>query len=461
MDKSTAHQGYREPEFSNVTFLSIESYSEHPEIYTAAEMLFDNFRSDKKQVRNPDKYPRDAKKLIASLWLHDGLFRFTTKNSHFSKGKRKQVWLTNRVLDLFKCAVDVGWVKLVRAALPPDVAKSGMGLAAIYTVTDLFKTLLVHLSNKDITLNPDLPCIVRKDKNKVIIEEDDEFYESNQYKKFQKLIAWHLNCLKSHNACWANGTPILPMDLRLTRIFNVDFSHGGRFYCNFQNNPKIIRNSITIDGKSVGSLDITQCHPMLILRIYKGKPSEDGFFSRLNEDVYQVNGFAHLDRSIRKKAVNTLFNALTEKSAIKSLRNTHWWIDGFTNDIEIETYKSRKKRHGEPIFRSEEEIEKFIAAFKFYHPDFADVIGTGIGLALQGFDGSVTNNVLSISKQVGLPIIPIHEEYLVAEDNKDALIEILRFAIRKTLKEKGQYGFVMAKWVDSQGNKSELKIPLA
>ena len=461
MDKSTSVHGYREPEFDDVTFLSIESYSEHEEVYAAAELLFDNFCSDKKQVRSPKRYPRDAKKLIASLWLHDGLFRFTTKKCYFSKGKRKQVWLTNRVLDLFKCAIDLGWVELIVKGVPPDVARNGEGLAAIYKTTDLFKSLLTHLSNKDITFNPDLPCIVRKDKNKVVIEEDAEFYESSKYKKFQGLIAGHLNRLIKHKACWASGEPIQQVELQLTRIFGEDFSHGGRFYCNFQNNPKNIRNSITIDGKPVGSLDITQCHPMLILRMYKGKQSEEGLFSSLNEDVYQVNGFEHLDRSIRKKAVNTLFNAKTEDSAIRALRNTHWWIDGFTNEVEIETYKSKKKRHGEPIFSGEEEIKQFIEVFKFFHPDFADVIGTGIGLELQGFDGSVTNSVLFISNQVGLPIIPIHEEYLVAEDNKDALIEILRFAIRKTLKEKGQYGFVMAKWVDSQGNKSEVKIPLA
>jgi hypothetical protein len=460
MDKYTALQGYREPEFKDVTFLSIQSYSEHPEVYAAAELLFDNFRINKKQVRNPKKYPRDARKLIASLWLHDGLFKFTTKNCHFSKGKRKQVWLTNRVLDLFKCAINIGWVELVVKAVPPDVARDGIGLATIYTTTDLFKRLLTHLSNEDITLNPDLPCVVRKDKNKVIIEEEADFYESNKYKKLQRLVCNHLDRLISHKTCWANGEPISKVELLLTRIFSVDFSHGGRFYCNFQNNPKAIRNSITIDGKAVGSLDITQCHPMLILRMYKGKQSEDGLFSSLNEDVYQVNGFKHLDRSIRKKAVNALFNAKTEESAIKALRNTHWWIDGITNEIEIETYKSKKKRHGEPIFRSAAEVEQFIATFKFAHPDFADVIGTGIGLELQGFDGSVTNSVLSVSEQVGLPIIPIHEEYLVAEENKDALIEILRFAIRKTLKEKGQYGFVMAKWSDSQGNKSEVKIPL-
>jgi hypothetical protein len=184
-------------------------------------------------------------------------------------------------------------------------------------------------------------------------------------------------------------------------------------------------------------------------------------FSSLNEDVYQVNGFEHLDRSIRKKAVNTLFNAKTEESAIRALRNTHWWFDDNSGVIEIETYKSKKKRYGQPVFKGDKEIEQFIEVFKFFHPDFADVIGTGIGLKLQGFDGSVTNSVLFISNQVGLPIIPIHEEYLVAEDNKDALIEILRFAIRKVLGEKGQYGFIMAKWVDSQGNKSDVKIPLA
>ena len=96
-----ALQGYREAEFDDVQFLQIRAYSEHPEVYSAADILVQEFTKTRQQIRNKDKYPRDAKKLIASIWLHKGLFRFTTKGEHFSKGKRKQVWMTNRTLDLF------------------------------------------------------------------------------------------------------------------------------------------------------------------------------------------------------------------------------------------------------------------------------------------------------------------------------------------------------------------------
>ncbi|MFT7228163.1 MAG: hypothetical protein ACI8PW_000748 [Methylophilaceae bacterium] len=107
--------------------------------------------------------------------------------------------------------------------------------------------------------------------------------------------------------------------------------------------PKEIRNKTTIDGKPVGSLDINQCHLMLMLRVYKDKEKKDGLFSQFNEAVYQVPGFEHLDRNVRKKAVNILFNANTIEVTIKSLRNTHWWIDGFTDEIVIKTYKGGKE----------------------------------------------------------------------------------------------------------------------
>jgi hypothetical protein len=74
-----AAQGYREPEFGNVSFLEIQSYSEHPEVNRAADLLVQKFIETRQQVRNLRKYPRDAKKLVASIWLHKNLFRFTSQ----------------------------------------------------------------------------------------------------------------------------------------------------------------------------------------------------------------------------------------------------------------------------------------------------------------------------------------------------------------------------------------------
>lgn len=449
-------QGYREAEF-----LSIKAYSEHPEVYKAAEILVAKFSKTRSQVRNKEKYPRDAKKLIASIWLHEGDFRFTTKNTYFSRGKRKQVWMTNRTLELFNCAKELGWIEVVKGAIPPYLAKNKQGLSTVYRATDKFKSLLTWLGIEDITVNPDLPCVVRKDEDKKVIEEPESFYLTENYLRHQNLVQSHLNRLREHQARWANGELIPPSELLLTRQFTETFGKGGRWYCNFQNKPKSVRNSITIGGKPVGSLDITQCHPMLILRIYKGKESEDGLFTRFNEDVYQIAGFEHLHRDIKKKAVNTLFNAETEKSAIKSLVNTHWWIDGLTGEIEIETYKGKKKRWGNKVFSGHREAVKFIENFKFNHPDFINSIAKGIGLKLQGYDGAITTQVLKLADIKNLSIIPIHEEYLVKEEDKSAIEKILKEAMWSVLKEAGQYGTLKAKWTDSKGVSTKVEINLS
>jgi hypothetical protein len=454
-------QGYREAEFRDVEFLQIRRYSDHLEVYLAAELLCKEFAKTRQQIRHKDKYPRDSKKLIASIWMHEGLFRFTTKAEHFSKGKRKQVWMTNRTLDLFNCMRELKWIKEVKGAIPPYLAKNEVGFSAIYTTTDAFKTLLRSLTKEDITINPDLPCVLRKNVDKQVIEEPESFYRLKPYKEHQSLVQAHLERLRRYKTCWSNGSEIDPIELLLTRQFTEDFAHGGRWYCNFQNKPKSVRNSITIGGKPVGSLDITQCHPMLILRIFKDKESEDGLFSSYNEDVYQVVGFDRLDRDICKKAVNTLFNANDETSAIASLRNTHWWIDGITGDIEIETYKSKKKRYGEPIFKDETQIKEFIENFKLIHPDFVDAVGSGIGLQLQGFDSMVTYEVLKFAESIDLPLIPIHEEYIVPEDKKEILEEILKSSMQVVLQKAGQYGFLSAKWSNSKGLSSKVRINLS
>jgi len=199
---------------------------------------------------------------------------------------------------------------------------------------------------------------------------------------------------------------------------------------------------------------------MLILRAFKGKEAEGGLFNFNNEDVYEVRGFEYLDRDIRKKAINTLFNANSEKSAEKSLRNTHWWIDEITGDLEIKTYKTKTIRQGKPIFKNSPEIKAFISQFKFQHTDFMDMIGTGIGLQLQGFDGAITTQVLKFADQMNLPIIPIHEEYLVPQDKKFLIEEILRSSLRVVLMQAGQYGTIAAKWADSKGNKSNVVVGL-
>ena len=61
--------------WNDVEFLQIRAYSEHPEVKRAASLLVEAYFADAIRRKDESLLMRDAKKLIASLWLHpsDGL----------------------------------------------------------------------------------------------------------------------------------------------------------------------------------------------------------------------------------------------------------------------------------------------------------------------------------------------------------------------------------------------------
>jgi len=62
---------------------------------------------------------------------------------------------------------------------------------------------------------------------------------------------------------------------------------------------------------------------------------------------------------------------------------------------------------------------------------------------------------------IDLPLIPIHEEYLVPDDKKEVIEEVLRSSIRVVLQKAGQYGVLNAKWEDSKGQFQRVEIDLS
>ena len=85
--------------YTDVEFLGIKAYSDHPEVYAIAEILTAAYFSKKLRKRKPKQVARNARKLVASMVLIESdLFRFGTKTSSFSPGGRKQVWMTNSVV---------------------------------------------------------------------------------------------------------------------------------------------------------------------------------------------------------------------------------------------------------------------------------------------------------------------------------------------------------------------------
>ncbi len=455
----------------NVDFLQIRAYSEHPEVKKAASILVEAYFADAIRRKDESLLMRDAKKLIASLWLHPSeMFRFTAKTQYFTEKHRKQVWLTPRVLKLFMLMRDMGWVNEAVAAIPPFASTKGdgKGMATIYARSLTFKRLLKRLSIKVIDVNPDLPRL------QVTIEPDDLPHLREEVTigvdlkkvKVDEYTQWVVDTLEAQWALLkqfefktAEGDDLPWADLYYHQSHIGRMLRGGRFYAYFCTYPKKERLGITISGEPVGSLDLSQIHPTLLLAM-EGLQSEAEVMGKdAPEDAYSMPEYGEFTRSHNKVLINILFNPKSEDAAVRAFLNTYRWYDEIRKELRFKTYKgrSKEKRLGQPVFSPNKKPEalRYIESYKRTHPVFTDVICSNLAGDLQSLDANIAIKVIHLMTQAGFPVLTVHDEFIVRRTDRKFL-EIAVSAIARQVLEfvyGDKWAKVRAKWETSTSKK--------
>ena len=440
---------------SHIAYLGIEAYSDHPEVGRAAEQLVEALMTTMARRRDLDKYLRDARKLIASLWLKGDkdLFRFTTKVTYYSPRARKQVWMTRRVLKLFNQMRALGWISAVKEAVPPySSKKTSGGMTAIYCRTKTFKDLLTTLSVTDLVPNPDMPRVELRDEDQQLRELPDNYLSTASYQNTVSSLEQHYELLASSDIRFSDSKPVPLSLLYFVRKYRPDFKHGGRIYAGFQNLPKRERLRITILGEAVASLDISQLHPALILRLTHSEDKErGGMLLKALPEVYSMPNYTDLPRAVHKKLINTLINAPTEASATRSLINHYYWWDIFQDKWVVKSYKGKQKREGQKVFAEDKPLraaERYVASFKAHHPMLSEAVCSGVGSELQLLDGQLMETVINVATKAKVPILPIHDEIIIPKQYKTFAEILLQRAFQATFKDAGRFGVINAKWSD-------------
>jgi hypothetical protein len=240
---------------------------------------------------------------------------------------------------------ELGWVNLVSEAIPPSKSTKAIGgMAAIYCRSNTFKDLLKTLTVMDIVPDPDMPRVELRDENRVLVDLPQAYLDSDSYKETVAVLESHYELLKTAQPRFCAGARVPLQLLYYVRKFRPDFAHGGRLYAGVQQLDKQQRLGITINDESVISLDISQLHPALILRLTHHVDSEqDGSLYKSQPEVYVMPDYPELPRSVHKQLINTLINAKSEDSAVRSLMNTHYWYDIFTDEWVVKSYTRRSK----------------------------------------------------------------------------------------------------------------------
>ena len=192
---------------------------------------------------------------------------------------------------------------------------------------------------------------------------------------------------------------------RLHRIFNDRaLSKGGRFYGGWwQLIPKELRPYILIDGKRTIEIDYSSFHPS-ILYAQKGlQPPYDPYLVVVPNDANQ----------------NTVAPRSTVKIAFNAMLNASRKLQRAPRDADIAMTGSTWPQLQEAILQK--------------HAAIADVFFTGVGSTLQKSDSDIAERVLLDLAEDDVPVLPVHDSFILHHAYADRLEQSMENAVEKLL----------------------------
>jgi hypothetical protein len=186
------------------------------------------------------------------------------------------------------------------------------------------------------------------------------------------------------------------------RVFTDNLKLGGRYYgAVWQMFSKELRKHLFIDGSPVVEWDYSGLHLRMLYHRegmdYCGDPYD---FGRPEW------------RSCYKLAALVLINKKTGHGLVNAIRKT-FTENGLHEEFGIDILL-------DPV------IEQMISDFEKAHNRINMYFCSDIGLRLQYFDSQITSDILDYFLEREIPVLPIHDSYIVAEQYEDELYEVMR-----------------------------------
>ncbi len=276
------------------------------------------------------------------------------------------------------------------------------------------------LLNKDTHINSISINPLSKYKTPYISNIDTSIYHNIDYSSITTMTNKVFDLLKDNNDLLEKneefrlcdlGINFLCCEIRyelLHRVFNNEsFDCGGRFFgAGHLELPKEVRKyRFTINNNPTVELDFSAMHIRMLYHLECIPYTDDPYSILCDNDE---------ERNIYKLAQLIAINALNEKKALMAIRN-----------------EFRKKRIKYDL--TNQSIGKLLTKFKEVHQPIAKYINTGKGLELQNLDSQITEMILFDLMKEGIPVLPVHDSYIVDEAYQGILAEKMVEAYEKVM----------------------------
>lgn len=241
--------------------------------------------------------------------------------------------------------------------------------------------------------------VVLRDENKKAME----YRETKILKQVKENVQELNKLLAKHEVLTGDGANLNNV---YCRIFNETFEYGGRFYRADilrlkQKGGMDQRLDVTIDGESVVEVDYSNLH-FRIASAIEGIGTFDlplDVYSGMLEDETNMT-----DRYIVKLAVNIMFNAKSEESAVRAINQEIESMSDKSN-ITIGAGKS------------------IVSLIKNSYVQFADLFCSddSYGRRLQNMDSELASDIIKTFIALDKPILPVHDSFIVQRKELDLL----------------------------------------
>ena len=191
---------------------------------------------------------------------------------------------------------------------------------------------------------------------------------------------------------------------------------GGRFYAIVQNVPSDWRKHMRIGGEPVVELDYDNLHIAMLYAEEGRRLSGDAYdiTSRfdLGEEMDEAIGlndeemefYREKQRTVVKRALNTLLNAENYQSAYKALKHREW-----IGDIDA------------PL--ANEVFKPLVDALRSKHTPISDYLHSDVGIRLQRKDSDLACRVMKETGAIG-----IHDGFVIEASREEELREVMKKA---------------------------------
>ena len=431
--------------------LDVHTWSDHPEIKALCDSLYEAAGMSSLEPKGNRKAKRTVKESLRVLildlyvkWLKDPSVSigFNKSKSSYKVGSRYNgLYIPEKIIEVEALLVDAGYIE----ELPHFHSRAGQGrsyttrIRHTETLTELFRELTINLHDIDTHTNEE--CIILHDKyvddpdddnNRKIEYKDEELSSDDlvlvntirdQLRSYNNLLKHTFIDIPSYTSSTFTRTikngpyagrkqtiSLGPDNKFVIRVFNGglagNWQLGGRFYRGWwQQIDKEDRCKIYINVKPTLEVDFKAFHPNLLSNELGVKLSGDPY--DLGElvlpDVITTN---EEQREYVKLLVLMGINADSDKKAYKAFRNS-----------------DRKDKLGQSL--TDIQLGLLLDAFINKHPQFKGVLNTGQALRLMNIDSQIANMVLDHFTNKNIPVLCIHDSFIIQYDKEPELRRIL------------------------------------